>query len=237
MKAFMAEYEPIPPKLLARFTTAVEDLERRLSRRSAKLEDENVPADLRQWLDGDDEPLDWQGRGVTPDEYFFITTLYGTMTLDGQRTMIRKFFGPLFVKAAKRDIRNFRSDLGGYTGLRSGWMKARLCKMGALLRRNDISMSQYVAELRRLEKKASPDNPTPALDRIVSDHGAMGVKTLSVFVRDCVGGNCFPIDSRVEKQLRKYRLPVDEILLVRMSLAIGKNPRKLARIFYEADWW
>jgi hypothetical protein len=65
----------------------------------------------------------------------------------------------------------------------------------------------------------------------------MGVKTLSVFVRDCVGGDCFPIDSRVEKQLRNYRLPVDEILLVRMSLAIGKNPRKPARIFYEADWW
>jgi len=158
----MAEYESIPPKLLDQFTTAVEALEHRLRRRSPKLEDENVSADLRQWLDGDDEPLDWQGRGVTPDEYFFITTLYGTMTLDGQRTMIRKFFGPLFVKAAKRDIRTFRSDLGGYSGLRSGWMKTRLCKMGALLRRNGISMGQYVAELRRLEKKASPDNPTPA---------------------------------------------------------------------------
>ena len=80
----MAEFEPIPPKLLARFKAAVDRLERKLKKRSGKHEDENVPADLRQRLDGDDEPIEWQGRGVTADEYFFITTLYDAMTLDGQ---------------------------------------------------------------------------------------------------------------------------------------------------------
>jgi hypothetical protein len=50
-----------------------------------------VDQDHRNWLDGEDEPRDCHDRhDVTPDEYFFITTLYGNMNLEGQRTMIRK---------------------------------------------------------------------------------------------------------------------------------------------------
>jgi hypothetical protein len=55
-----------------------------------------------------------------------------------------------------------------------------------------------------------------------------------VFVRDCVGGNSFPIDSRVEKELTRHGLPVDERRLIGLSLGIGRNPRKLARMFYTA---
>ena len=77
-------------------------------------------------------------------------------------------------------------------------------------------------------------NPQPALDPIIRDHRATGWKTLSVFVRDCVGGNCFPIDSRVEKVLRRHGLPADERLLVSLSLELGRNPRELARMFYRA---
>ena len=40
----------------------------------------------------------------------------------------------------------------------------------------------------------------PALDEIVRDQAAAGWKTLCVFVRDCVGGNCSRIDSRVSKE-------------------------------------
>jgi hypothetical protein len=149
--------------------------------------------------------------------------------------MIRKFFTPLFVQTAQRDIRNFRPDMAGYQGLRSNWMKDRLCRMAAVLRERGMSMAEYAEELRTLEGKANSDNPTPALDRIVRDHAATGVKTLSVFVRDCVGGNCFPIDLRVRRQLQKYQLPEDEKLLVRMSLSLGQNPREVARIFYEVE--
>jgi hypothetical protein len=206
----------IPASLLAQFEAVVKDLEES----TAGLPDAQVQEDLRSWLDGKDEGLDWHGaQGVTADEFFFVTTLYGNMNLEGQRTMIRTFFGPLFVREAKRDIRNFRPDLPGYVGLRSNWMKDRLCKMGELLRARGISMQEYVEELRALERNATPDNPMPALDRIVQDHAATGVKTLSVFVRDCVGGNCFPIDLRVRRQLEHYKLPVDERLLVQMSLA------------------
>lgn len=221
-----------PPALLTRFARAVRDL----GETAIALPDENVDTDLRTWLDGDDEPLNWQhSSGVTPDEYFFITTLYGNMNSGGQRTMIRKFFGPLFLRAAKGDIRNFRPEMTGYAGLRSQWMKDRLCMMGEVLRSRGISMAQYVDELRDLERHATPDKPTPALDRIVQDHGATGVKTLSVFVRDCVGGNSFPIDLRVRRQLEKYQLPLNEKTLVRLSLALKRNPRELARLFYEAE--
>ena len=222
----------LPASLLAQFEHAAKEL----SAGATGLSDMAVDPDLRDWLDGEDEPLPWHDRRrITADEYFFVTTLYGNMNLEGQRTMIRKFFGPLFVEAARRDIRNFRADTPGYAGLRSGWMKGRLCKMAAILRRRGCSMQEYVEELRALERGATPDSPTPALDKIVEDHEATGAKTLSVFVRDCVGGNCFPIDLRVRRQLEKYNLPNNERLLVRMSLALGRNPRELARIFYQAE--
>jgi hypothetical protein len=74
----------------------------------------------------------------------------------------------------------------------------------------------------------------PALDTIIRDHRASGWKTLSVFVRDCVKCNSFPIDSRVEKELKKRALPVDEGALVRLALALERNPRVVARVFYKA---
>lgn len=77
----------------------------------------------------------------------------------------------------------------------------------------------------------------PALDAIVRDHKATGWKTLSVFVRDCVGANCFPIDSRVRKELERHGLPSGieaERRLVSLCLTIGRNPRRIARMFYEA---
>jgi hypothetical protein len=171
---------------------------------------------------------------VTSDEWFFVTTLYGEMTLEGQRTHIRKHYPALFVEAADRDVRNFVPDMPAYLGLRSGWMGARLARMGQILRDRGSTMDQYTDQLRSMEKGATPDNPTPALDCIIRDHQATGWKTLSVFIRDCVRGNSFPIDSRVEKELLRWGLPVNEDMLIRLSLEIGRDSRKLARMFYTA---
>lgn len=74
----------------------------------------------------------------------------------------------------------------------------------------------------------------PALDAVIADHRAIGWKTLSVFVRDCVGGNSFPIDSRVAKELDRWGLPQDERRLVGLSLEINRNPRHIARMFFAA---
>ena len=201
----------------------------------ARLADDNVEAELHAWLDVDDEPLAWTEAGhVTEDEWFFITTLYGEMTLEGQRSHIRRFYPSLFVEAARRDVRNFVRGMPEFTGLRSAWMSGRLCRMAEILNERRLSMSEYTSDLRRLELIASPENPMPALDAIVRDHRASGWKTLSVFVRDCVGGNCFPIDSRVEKELRRWGLPADERSLVSMCLQLDRNPREIARMFFEA---
>jgi hypothetical protein len=43
-----------------------------------------------------------------------------------------------------------------------------------------------------------------------------------------------PIDSRVEKELHRCDLPVDERALVRVVLQLGRNPREIARMFYVA---
>lgn len=224
-----AENEVVAEK----FRTAVTELERTIDKE--KLADENAESEVRLWLDGEAEPMNWTlSEKITPDEWFFITTLYGEMTLEGQRTHIRKYFPTLFVQAARRDIRNFKPGLPEYAGLRSAWMSNRLCKMGSVLREGDMTMGEYVQKLRRIESSATPDNPMPALDKIIRDHSATGWKTLSVFVRDCAGGACFPIDTRVEKELKRHSLPVDEKRLVGLSLGIGGNPRQIARMFYEA---
>jgi hypothetical protein len=176
----------------AAFTQAVAQLGRRFASDVGRLADDNVEAQLHEWLDAGDRPLPWLDlQHVTADEWFFVTTLYGEMTLDGQRSHIRRFFEPLFVRAAQRDIRTFRDGMPEYTGLRSTWMARRLWKMGALLRSRGLGMPEYVDWLRRLEQKATPRAPTPELDTIVRDLQATGWKTLSVFVRDCVGGNSF----------------------------------------------
>jgi hypothetical protein len=113
-------------------------------------------------------------------------------------------------------------------------MKGRLCRMADLLRERGQSMAQYTDDLRRREARATPADPMPALDAIIADHRATGWKTLSVFVRDCVGGNCFPIDMRVARELARCGLPEDERLLVGLALAAERNPRRVARLFYAA---
>ena len=218
---------------IERFREAVGQLEERYA--DFRLEDEKTDQELRTWLDGSDQPLDWAGaEAVTPDEWFFISTLYGEMTLDGQRSHIRKYFPSLFVDAAKRDVRNFVPEMAEYQGLRSNWMSRRLAKMGEILQDRSMTMAEYTVSLRELSPSASPADPMPALDAIIRDHQASGWKTLSVFVRDCVGGNSFPIDSRVEKELRKHGLPSDERSLVSGCLEMGKNPRSVARMFYQS---
>ncbi|WP_395140423.1 hypothetical protein [Armatimonas sp.] len=200
-----------------------------------KLDDGDVEQQLHDWLDGKDTPLAWESPDkVTPDEWFFVTTLYGEMTVASQRAHIRKYFSSLFIHAAHRNIRNFVPDMPEYTGLRSGWMSKRLLRMSTILREKNLTMAEYSHQLILLEATATPHNPMPALDQIIADHQATGWKTLSVFIRDCVKGNCFPIDTRVERELKKHGLPVEERQLVSLCLAAGKNPRRIARMFYEA---
>ena len=74
----------------------------------------------------------------------------------------------------------------------------------------------------------------PAVDAIARDHYASEWKTLSVFVRDCVGGNAFPIDSRVAQELALHGLPINEKALVATCLELGENPRMIGRMFYQS---
>lgn len=222
----------ISPVPLERFSHAVTTLDQRFATDTKIMVDENQDATVRKWLD-ESNSLPWTGERVTPDEWFFITTLYGEMTMDGQRTHIRTVF-PQFVQHTRGDMRAMTPDLVRDWKLRSGWMKTRLSRMAQILTERQISMSDYVDALRRFDNAATPENPMPALDAIVADHRATGWKTLSVFIRDCVGGNCFPIDTRVAKELDRHGLPQDERLLVGLSLAINRNPRQIARMFFAA---
>lgn len=85
------------------------------------------------------------------------------LTLDGQRTHIRKYYPTLFVEAAARDMRGFVPDMLGYQGLRSRWMNTRLAKMGEILRDRGLTMEEYTDQLRSIEKASTPRSPTRAL--------------------------------------------------------------------------
>jgi hypothetical protein len=216
-----------------RFAEAVTELTSKVQAGFIDVEDDHTDAETKCWLNSGGLPLDWSGADITCDEWFFITTLYGTMTLDGQRTHIRKFF-PVFIQQVARDIRCFTPALVADWGLRQPWMKTRLCRMSDLLRQQRLTMNVYVASLRETESRATPENPMPALARIMRNHRAGEGKTLSVFIRDCVKGNCFPIDSSVAKHLNAFRLPRDERQLVSLCTRQSLNPRRTARIFYQA---
>ena len=222
----------LTPELRDRFARAVAAMEQQFAPEAPEFIDADQDTVVRHWLDASGT-LPWAGSGVTADEWFFITTLYGEMTQAGQRTHIRTFF-PLFVARTHGDMRAISLNLIDDWKLRSVWMKSRLCRMADVLNERQSTMAEYVDRLRLLESQATPENPMPALAAIIADHRATGWKTLSVFVRDCVGGNCFPIDSRVAKELERYQLPLDERTLVSLSLAMQRNPRQMARMLYAA---
>ena len=67
------------PALFNRFAEAVASLDSRFAFDSERLADEHQESEVRKWLDGD-PPLPWAGPGVTADEWFFITTLYGEIS-------------------------------------------------------------------------------------------------------------------------------------------------------------
>jgi hypothetical protein len=184
----------------------------------------------RTWLGYD---LPWASTGITDDEFFFLTNLCGTMTVEGQRTHMRDFF-PRFVTEVGRDIRRFTKAKVDTWDLRHPWMKKRLVRMADVLSQRDQDMATYTNNLRRLEKSATVVDPMPAFDAIARDHRASGKKTLSIFIRDCVLGNSFPIDSRVQRMLDRYGLPTNERRLVSACLALNHNPRNVARLFYDA---
>jgi hypothetical protein len=219
--------------LLGKFAAAVTVLDRHFASDPDRLEDRNADAEMRGWLDGDEQPLRWAGVESTADEWFFITTLYGQEKRPQQRRRIRRYY-PLFIDLTRGQIKNLIPSMIRDWTLRADWMKKRLCNMAEILRERGLAMAEYVDHLKQVEKNATPRNPMPALDTIVRDLRATSSKTLSVFVRDCVGGNCFPIDSRVEKELLLLGLPANERLLVSLSLAVNRNPRQVARMFYEA---
>jgi hypothetical protein len=95
-------------------------------------------------------------------------------------------------------------------------------------------MAAYVRALRVLDSTATPENPIPARDAVFKDLHVGEGKALSVFVPDCVQGNCFPIDSRVRWALDHFGLPEDERLLVGLCLRLGRDSRPVARMFFDA---
>ena len=219
------------------FDTAARTIEAMFGGDADRFSDGNCDADTRQWLNRAGV-LKWQGDGITPDEWFFITTFYGPWEEPEQSKWVHRCF-PWFVAECGRDIRRITPENTRDVSLGLPWMKTQLLQMAKVLKDRRMSMQEYVAWLRGKDTLASPQNPIPALEFFKRDHDkdlpGKEWKTLSVFFRDCVQGNCFPIHRRVANKSRQFGLPQDETRLVVLCLETGRNPRLLARLFYQAE--
>jgi hypothetical protein len=218
---------------------AIADLQRHFESSLARFEDERADVELKKWLDHGSERLAWDGDGVTSDEWFLITTLYGNRNRDEQRKLVRTCF-PRFVVKANRNMRNVSREMVDSWPLHHPWQADRLCRMAEVLRDCEITMDGYAQRLRNNDLMSNPQDSLPAMRLIKREHAtpkserATGSKTLSVFVRDCVRGRCFPIDSRVEKELKRHDLPCRGEVLVQLCVELNENPRRINRMFYEA---
>ncbi len=161
--------------LLGKFAAAVTVLDRHFASDPDRLEDRNADAEMRGWLDGDEQPFRWAGVESTADEWFFITTLYGQEKRPQQRRRIRRYF-PLFIDLTGGQIKNLIPSMIRDWTLRADWMKKRLCDMAEILRERGLAMAEYVDHLKQVEKNATPRNPMPALDTIVRDLRAIAVR-------------------------------------------------------------
>src|SRR5205823_5670283 len=72
--------DAVSAEVLSRLTAASAHLQDRIDKAGVRVEDADTDDEVRRWLDGTGPALEWAGTAVTTDEWFFITTLYGTMT-------------------------------------------------------------------------------------------------------------------------------------------------------------
>ena len=108
------------------------------------------------------------------------------------------------------------------------WQNQFIQKMVRHLHTARTSMDDFCRGI----QLAASKNPLVGLSLYYQSIGAQS-KVLSLFARDALKIAAFPIDRHVERWLKKYELPVDEIKLLKLCMKADLNPRAVAVAFFQ----
>lgn len=108
------------------------------------------------------------------------------------------------------------------------WQNQFVQKMVRHLHTTKRTMDEFCHSIR----VAANRNPLVGLSLYYQSIGAQS-KVLSLFARDALRIAAFPIDRHVERWLKKYKLPVDEIKLLKLCVKADINPRIAATAFFQ----
>jgi hypothetical protein len=180
-------------------------------------EDSRWENDTKKWLD----PL-----AVKSPEHWLITCICYGPWREGRQKQVWQQAAQRFEKDFGGDIRKITKDNVRALGFPFGWQREWLAKLSNYLRNRGMSFGELV--------KALPEGGLEARDELLKALGVKGKtsKILSVFVRDCLKRDVFPIDTRVQFLLSALVLPEDERALVEISRRAQIKPTVLNRMFY-----
>ena len=102
-----------------------------------------------------------------------------------------------------------------------------LPNLSGYLRQKNLSLSEFLDTIKTLDGIETRNKFIEILDIESSK-----AKRISVFIRDYLGKNVFPIDSNVEYVLTSLSLPNNEDLLVRLCENAGVDPKHLEKQLY-----
>lgn len=172
--------------------------------------------------------IKWLGdpTAVKSKDHWLITCIcYGPWREERQKKVWQRA-GLTFEADFGGDIRNITVDNVRTLGFPFDWQREWLVSLSNYLRNQGISFGDLV--------KVLPEDGLEARDGLLKVLGVKGnlSKILSVFVRDCLKRDVFPIDTRVRSLLSALVLPEDECALVEISRRAHIKPTVLNRMFY-----
>ena len=181
-------------------------------------EDSRVEYNTIKWL-GDP-------RAVKSVDHWLITCIcYGPWPEERQKKVWQRA-GPRFEVDFGGDIRNITEGNVRDLGFPLSWQREWLVSVSSYLRNQGKSFGEVV--------EALSEDGLKARDELLKVLGVKGgeSKILSVFVRDCLRRDVFPMDTRVRFLLSALDLPQDERALVRLCQKAEVSPTVLNRMFY-----
>lgn len=180
-------------------------------------EDSKAEDNTRQWLG----PL----AVKSPDHWLITCICYGPWREERQKEVWQQV-APVFERDFRGDIRNITEDNVRNLGFPLSWQREWLVRLSGYLRNQGKSFGELVDAL--------PEYGLEARDELPKAIGVKGSesKILSVFVRDCLRRDAFPIDTRVRSLLSALVLPDDERALVEISRMAQIRPTVPNRMSY-----
>ena len=208
--------DPVLHQLVERIKVLYETL-RPIHNAHGESEDNRVEDNTIAWLE---DPT-----AVKSADHWLITCIcYGPWREQRQKRVWQRA-GPRFERDLGGDIRNITEDNVRDLGFPFGWQREWLVSLSNYLRKCRMSFGELVRTL--------PEDGIEARNELLEALGVKeGTKVLSVFVRDCLKRDVFPIDTRVHSLLSALVLPQDERALVRLCRKANVSPRVLNRMLY-----